>query len=79
MKKVILLAVIAVAGVLSANAQFTQGSKTLFAKSTGLDFGITSIDGVDDSVINLDLSVGGSYFVIDNLAITAGVGINSLS
>jgi opacity protein-like surface antigen len=79
MKKVILLALIAIAGVATANAQFTKGSKTLFAKSTGLDFGITSIDGVDDSRISLDLSVGGSYFVIDNLAITAGVGIQSQS
>ncbi|MDR0864524.1 MAG: hypothetical protein LBO74_06280 [Candidatus Symbiothrix sp.] len=77
MKKVILMMLVAVLGVATANAQFLKGGKTLSGSLTGFDFGITNIDGVDDSRINVDLGINGSYFVIDNLAITAGVGLNS--
>jgi hypothetical protein len=76
MKKVILVMVVALVSVATVSAQFTKGGKTLSANVTGLDFGITSVKDVDDSPINFGLGITGSYFVIDNLAITAGLGFD---
>ncbi|MDR0798310.1 MAG: hypothetical protein LBN18_00910 [Dysgonamonadaceae bacterium] len=77
MKKVILFMLVAVLGLTTANAQdhFKAGDKTLSGQLTGFDFSYTKID--KSNKLNVDLSIYGSYFVIDNLAITAGVGINS--
>lgn len=60
----------------AANAQFTQGSKMFSANATGLGLDFTKIKDVDDMHINFGLMGKGSYFVIDNLAITAGLGFN---
>ena len=60
---------------LGVSAQFSQGTKTLSGSLTGFDFGLSGADGLDD--FNVDLGVNGSYFVIDNLAVTAGFGIGS--
>ncbi|GEM_PF-1738049 len=77
MKKVVLLVIVMVLGGVAANAQqFTKGTKTLSANVTGLDFGVTKIKDVDDSLINFGIMAKGSYFVIDNLAITAGLGFD---
>ena len=70
---------VAVLGIATANAQFEKGGKTLSGKLTGLDFGITSWDGVDDSYMKVDFGVDGSYFVIDKLAVTAGIGLVAAS
>ena len=78
MKKVIFI-LVAVLGFATANAQdhFKAGDVTLSGKVTGLDFSIMNYDGVDDSYINVDFGIDGSYFVIDRLAVTAGVGLQS--
>ena len=78
MKKFGLVLMVAVFGVMSASAQFEAGRKTLTAKASGLDFTYAKTKDVDKGVINFDLGAQGSYFVIDNLAITAGVGFDYL-
>jgi hypothetical protein len=77
MKKVILVMAMAIVGVATMNAQFTKGGKTLSGRLTGFDFGVTSHDGGGDATINVGLDINGSYFVADNFAITAGIGLNS--
>jgi len=78
MKKVFLVLAIAL-GVVSVNAQdhFKAGDVTLSGQATGLDFRIKSIEGVSDSQMDLTFGIDGSYFVIDNLAVTAGVLLQS--
>lgn len=77
MKKVLLLMVVMMLSGVAAHAQqFTKGTKTLSANLTGLDFGMTKIKDVDDSYINFDVKGKGSYFVIDNLAVAAGLGVS---
>lgn len=68
--------VIAIAGFATANAQFKAGDKTLSGKLTNFNFGYIVGDN-DYSAINVDLSVAGSYFVIDKLAVEAMLGITS--
>lgn len=75
MKKVILMAVIAILCMNTASAQFEKGSKTLSANVTGLNLGFTSIKDADDTHIDFNIMAKGSYFIIDNLAITVGLGL----
>ena len=65
---------VAVLGVATANAQFEQGKKTLSANATGLGLDFTKVKDVDDMQIDFGFRAKGSYFVIDNLAVTAGLG-----
>lgn len=60
----------------SAQSKFAKGGKTISANVTGLDLGFnkTTDGGGFDDYINFDLSAKGSYFVIDNLAVSAGLG-----
>ncbi|MDL2278300.1 hypothetical protein LJC57_06870 [Parabacteroides sp. OttesenSCG-928-G07] len=74
MKKVILMAVITILCIHTASAQFEKGSKTLSANVTGLNLGFTSVKDADDTQIDFNIMAKGSYFIIDNLAITAGLG-----
>jgi len=77
MKKTLLLVVVMVLGVTVANAQhFTKGTKTFSANATGLNFGVTDYKDYDDTFIDLGIVGKGSYFIIDNLAVTAGLGFN---
>jgi len=77
MKKTLLLMVVMVLGGTVANAQhFTKGTKTFSANATGLNFGVTDVKDYDDTFINLGITGKGSYFIIDNLAATAGLGFN---
>jgi len=77
MKKLGLLMVLAMFGTITANAQhFTKGTKMFSANATGLNFGVTNIKDADDSFISLGIIGKGSYFVIDNFAITTGLGFN---
>ncbi|OYX25041.1 MAG: hypothetical protein B7Z06_07975 [Flavobacteriales bacterium 32-35-8] len=75
MKKLLLSAAIAVLGLSQVNAQETESEggqtskgKWLIEANTG--FGLTSIDGQTIWSIGAE----GGYFVIDNLAIKAGLG-----
>ncbi|GHT48624.1 hypothetical protein FACS189440_12690 [Bacteroidia bacterium] len=76
MKKVILVMVIALVGIGTVNAQFTKGGKTLSGRLTGFDFSYATGDN-DYKNLNVDLSIAGSYFVADNVAINAIVGLSS--
>ena len=88
MKKVILMMFVVVLCVTTANAQFAKdkknnvdkktlfekGGKTLSASLSGLDLGFSGVDNLDN--FNLDFGVRGSYFIADNFAVMAGLGIN---
>ena len=76
MKKVILIMLVAVLGISTASAQFEKGAKTLSANVTGLGLDFTKVKDADDTQINFGLMAKGSYFVIDNLAVTAGLGFD---
>ena len=69
---------VAVLGVATANAQFEKGGKTLSGSLTGLSLDFEKTKDVDDMLINFGLMAKGSYFVADNLAVTAGLGFNYL-
>lgn len=73
MKKSILLMIIAVFGIGTANAQFTKGKTFLSADASGFNFGVNNY-GDNDAVVSFTLKGKGSYFVIDKLALTAGLG-----
>lgn len=67
-----------VLGVTTANAQFEKGARTLSGNVTGLGFGFTKNSdggGLDDQ-ISFGLQAKGSYFIIDKLALVAGVGFD---
>jgi len=74
MKKVILIMLVAVLGISTASAQFEKGAKTLSANVTGLSLDFTKVKDADDMQIDFGFMAKGSYFVIDNLAVTAGLG-----
>ena len=88
MKKVILMMFVVVLCVTTANAQLTKdeknqvdkktlfekGGKTLSASFSGLDLGFSGVDKLDN--FNLDFGVRSSYFIADNFAVMAGLGIN---
>lgn len=75
MKKVLLLTIAMMVGLVANAQDFTKGTKTFSANATGLDFGVTKVKDADD-IINFGIVGKGSYFVIDNLAITAGLGFD---
>lgn len=70
MKKVLLFLVVALLGISTASAQFEKGNKTIAARTSALDLEF----GKDR--VNLNLSGYGSYFIIDNLALKGGLGLN---
>ncbi len=76
MKKVILMAAVAVMAVVSANAQkrFTKGDWIVGAQSSGIDFKNRFNDG--SSATDFDLSAVGGYFLLDKLAVDAMAGID---
>jgi uncharacterized protein YxeA len=101
MKKVILMILAAILGVITANAQFTKGTKTFSIKTNGFDIGVNSQNdnskyysytGFDlnnngyayastryegnseNTNTHFNLSITGSSFVSDNLAIEIGLG-----
>lgn len=92
MKK-LLLAIAMVAFGFTANAQEANGqtakgkwlveTNTNFgaghAANTGFALNSISVDGVDDSVTTYNLGLEGGYFVMDDLAIKAGLGYGGTS
>ncbi|MDR1102650.1 MAG: hypothetical protein LBL42_02720, partial [Tannerella sp.] len=76
MKKVFFVALVAALGTATVNAQFEKGVKTLNVKTSGLDLKTYSVEG--NSETKLNLAAEGSYFIIDQLAIAAEVGVESL-
>jgi hypothetical protein len=76
MKKVFLFVLVAVFGIVSANAQFEKGKKTLSGQATGFDFNYSTGEN-DYKDLNVDLSIAGSYFVADKLAVVALVGLDT--
>jgi outer membrane protein OmpA-like peptidoglycan-associated protein len=55
----------------SGGQGFSRGDVLLFARSSGADFGITSVSGY--SLTEFSLAAGGGYFILDKLAITGEV------
>ena len=74
MKKVLFIMLFTALSITSANAQFEKGRTTLSANTSGLDLGLSGVDGLKN--FDFDLGVRGSYFFIDNLAAMAGVGLS---
>jgi outer membrane protein W len=66
---------VAVLGTVSVNAQVPKGSKTLSTNVTGFDFSYSSWEKTNR--VNFNLGVTGTYFIIDNLGLTAGFDIAS--
>jgi hypothetical protein len=75
MKKMFLIMLVALLSATAVNAQFTKGGKTLSGRLSGFDFEYDFADY--DKMLAVNLSIAGSYFVADNLAITAEVGLFS--
>ena len=75
MKKISLIVLAAIFGIATASAQFEQGAKSLTARTTGLGFESVSNDG-NAMYSKFNLGVAGTYFVIDKLAVVAGVDVN---
>ncbi|MDR0230857.1 MAG: hypothetical protein LBI82_01915 [Dysgonamonadaceae bacterium] len=73
MKKVFFIMLVAAFSVASVNAQecFKKGDKTLSGRLTGLDF------QTNDFGTSVNFGIDGSYFIMDKLAVTAGVGLFS--
>jgi len=78
MKKVFLMLAVIMLCFSAANAQFTKGTKMFSGNLTGLGLGFTKIKDVDNTQISFSLMGKGSYFLIDNLALTAGLGFDYL-
>ncbi|MDR0863364.1 MAG: hypothetical protein LBO74_00335 [Candidatus Symbiothrix sp.] len=90
MKKVILILLVAVSGAVTANAQFTKGTKTLGLKTNfGLAFNDQNFGGYNwkkysygnkREVTGISFTnprITGSYFVLDKLAITTELGYSA--
>lgn len=70
MKKVFLLVLITVLGITSASAQFEKGVKRIKAQTSGFGLDFSKDD------INLNLGLEGSYFIANNVAVNANVGVD---
>lgn len=68
MKKVILLAMVAIFGIATANAQFEKGVKRIKASTSAFDMNFSDED------FNLNLGLDASYFLATNVALKAGIG-----
>ena len=58
----------------AAGQVFEKGDFLLFARSSGLDLGITSVSGY--SATDFGLNVGAAYFVLNKLALTGELQLN---
>ena len=61
---------LAILGVATANAQFTKGTKRIAAQTSAFDLNFGS------HVTNFNIGAKGSYFIINNLAVKAGIGFD---
>jgi len=76
MKKWILLAIVSITGLNVLNAQnFQQGDKAIAARVSNLDLNFIKWDG-ENTGVNINFGLMGDYFLIDNLALTAGFDFN---
>ncbi|MDR1348637.1 MAG: hypothetical protein LBJ63_09495 [Prevotellaceae bacterium] len=74
MKKILLITLVALLGIATANAQIAKGTTVLIASASGLDLSHESNDGTKTT--SFGLTGTGAHFVIDNLAIVGGLGFS---
>ncbi|MDR2125629.1 MAG: porin family protein [Prevotellaceae bacterium] len=72
MKKILLITLIAMLSIATANAQIAKGTTISLARVTGLDFSYASEE--DQHLTQFELNAAVGYFVIDNLALVGQVG-----
>ena len=80
MKKLITI-LCAVLITIGLSAQTDQGTMYLGVSGpmgSGISYTSTSYEGVDDALSQLNLNVNGGYFVIDNLMVSALLGISTM-
>ena len=75
MKKVFLIMLAVLLGFTTANAQFEKGGKTLSGRLSGLDLSFGKSNG--ENFLNANLSLAGSYFVADKIAVEGLLGVQT--
>jgi hypothetical protein len=76
MKKFLLITLVALLGIATANAQIAKGTTVLIASGSSLDLGYTSNSDTDLKTTGFGLTGVGAHFIIDNLAIVGGLGFD---